>query len=201
MVRSFSAVLSAENYVGFYVEVDRDTVRFSVTVAESDVLRGYVLFEVGSTGQWERRVADWIANCCCMLKEVRPIGVSCTGMPSLRGLMEGENGSGSVLLDPVRLGSVMRVVTSAGMSVFPGQDVHVVMNFLLIKLRELLTLTGLGPEAHSQSHSRLPSIDPRKSDGSNLGGLSSSRVSKSKFLGFSICSPSFLFYFGVVSGA
>ena len=84
-MRSISAVLSGENYVGFYVEVDRDTVRCSVTVAESEVLRGYVLFELGSTGQWERRVADWIANYwCCMLEEVRPIGVSCTGMPSLR---------------------------------------------------------------------------------------------------------------------
>ena len=53
--------------------------------------------------------------------------------------MEGEKGSGSVLLDPVRLESVMRMVTSAGMSEFPGQDVRVVMNFLLIKLRECLT--------------------------------------------------------------
>ena len=53
MVRSISAVLSAENYAGFYVEVDRETVRCSVTVAESDVLGGYVLFEVASTGQWD----------------------------------------------------------------------------------------------------------------------------------------------------
>ena len=135
VVRTISSVLSAENYVGLYVEVDRDTVRCSVTVAESDVLRGYVLFEVGSSGQWERRVAVWIANYwCCMLEEVRPIRVSCTGMPCLRGLTEGENGSGGVLLDPVRLESVMRVVTS----VFPGRDVHVVMNFLLIKLRDFL---------------------------------------------------------------
>ena len=144
MVRTISAVLGAEDYVGFYVEVDRNTVRCSATVAESDVLRGYFLFEVGSTGQWERRVADWIANYwCCMLEEIRPIGVSCTGMPSLRGLTEGENSSGGVLLDPVRLESVMRVVRSAGMSVFPGQDLHVVMNFLLIKLREYLTDTIL----------------------------------------------------------
>ena len=68
-----------------------------------------------------------------------PIGVSCTGMPSLRGLLEGENGSGSVLLDPVRLESVMQKVTSAGIFVFTGQDLHVVMKFLLVKLRECLT--------------------------------------------------------------
>ena len=140
VVRTISSVLSAENYVGLYVEVDRDTVRCSVTIAESEVLRGYILFEVMSTGQWEQRVADWISNYwCCMLEEVRPIGVSCTGMPSLRGLTDGENGSGGVLLDPVRLESVMRVVTSAGMSVFPGQDVHVVTNFLLAKLRDCMS--------------------------------------------------------------
>ena len=140
VVRTISSVLSAENYVGLYVELDRDTVRCSVTIAESDVLRGYVLLEVVSTGQWEQRVAEWIANYwCCMLEEVRPIGVSCTGMPSLRGMMGGENGSGVVLLDPVRLESVMRVVTSAGMSVFPGQDVHVVTNFLLVKLRDSMS--------------------------------------------------------------
>ena len=140
VVRAISAVLSAGNYVGSYVEIDRDMVRCSATVAESAVLRGYVLFEVESTGQWEQRVADWIANYwCCMLEEVRPIRISCTVMPSLRGLTEGETGSGGVLLDPVRLESVMRVVTSAGVSVFPGQDVHVVANFLLIKLRECLS--------------------------------------------------------------
>ena len=73
------------------------------------------MFEVVSTGQWDRRVADWIANFwCCIMEEVRSIGVSCTGMPSLRGLTGCENGSGGVLLDPVRLESVMRVVTSAG---------------------------------------------------------------------------------------
>ena len=139
-MRAISAVLSAGTYVGLYVEIEQDTVRCSATVAGSDVLRGYVLFEVVSTGHWERRVADWIANYwCCMLEEVRPIGVSCTGMPALRGLTEGENGSGGVLLDPVRLESVLRAVTSDGVSVFPGQDVHVVTNFLLIKLRECLS--------------------------------------------------------------
>ena len=65
-----------------------------------------------------------------------PVGVSCAVIPSLWGLMEGGNGGG---IDPVRLESVMQVVTSAGISVFAGQDVLVVMNFLLIKMQECLT--------------------------------------------------------------
>ena len=35
-----------------------------------------------------------------MLEEVRPIGIRCTGMPSLRGLTEGEIGSGP---SPIRV--------------------------------------------------------------------------------------------------
>ena len=140
MVRSLSAVLCAENRVGLYVDLDRNVLRCSVTVVESDVLRGYILFELSATGQWEQRVADWVANYwCVLLEELTPVGVSCTGMPSLRRLVEGEDGPGSLLLDPVRLESVMQVVTAAGLSVFSGQDVHVVMNFLLTKLRDWLT--------------------------------------------------------------
>ena len=140
-VGSISAVVCAEAPVGLHVELDRNVLRCSsVTVAESDVLRGYVLFKVGATGQWEQRVADWIANYWCItLEELVPVGVSCVVMPSLRRMMQGGNGLGSVLLDPVRLESVMQVVTAWGLSVLVGQDVHVELNFLLIKLRDSLT--------------------------------------------------------------
>ena len=113
--------------------------RCSVTVAEMGMLRGYILLEVGAIGRWEKRAADWIANYwCVMLEELEPVGVSCSGMPALRRLVVGEDGRGSVSLDPVRLESFTRVITAAGLSVFSGQDVHVVMNFLLSKLRDCL---------------------------------------------------------------
>ena len=51
---------------------------------------------------------------------------------------KGEDGRGSVSLDPVRLESFTRVITAAGLSVFSGQEVHVVMNFLLSELRDCL---------------------------------------------------------------
>ena len=138
-VRSISTVLCEENRVGFYVELDRNVLRSSVTVAESDMLRGYILFEVGAIGRWEHRVADWIANYWCVLiEELVPVGISCSGMPSLRRLLQGGDGRGRVLLDPVRSKSVMQVVTVTGLSVSTGQAVHVVMNFLLSKLRDCL---------------------------------------------------------------
>ena len=74
-----------------------------------------------------------------MLEELAPVGISCSGMPSLHRLLEGADGRGSVSLDPVRLESVMQVITAAGLSVFTGQEVHVVMIFLLSKLRDCLT--------------------------------------------------------------
>ena len=84
---------------------------------------------MGAIGQREQRVADWIANYWCVtLEELVPVGVSCAGMPSL---MERGDGRGSVLLDAVRLESVMQVVTAAGLSVLTEEDDHVVMNFLL----------------------------------------------------------------------
>ena len=139
MVRSISTDWCAGNSVGFYVELDRNVLRCSVTVAEMGMLRGYILFEVGANGQWEKRAADWIANYwCVMLEELEPVGVSCSRKPALRRLVEGEDGRGSVSLDPVRLESFTRVITAAGLSVFPGQEVHVVMNFLLSKLRDCL---------------------------------------------------------------
>ena len=106
MVRSILSDLCAEPHVGLYVELDRNVLRCSVTVAESEVMRGYIRFEVAATGQWERRLADWIVNYwSCMVEELIPVGVSCSVMPSLRGLMEGANDCGSVLLDPLRLES------------------------------------------------------------------------------------------------
>ena len=72
-----------------------------------------------------------------------PVGISCSGMPSLGRLVEGGDGRGSVSLDPVRLESVMQVITDAGLSVLTGQKIHVVMNFLLSKLRDCLTAPDL----------------------------------------------------------
>ena len=112
--------------------------RCSVTVAESDMLRRYILFEVGEIGQWEQRVADWIANYwCVMLEELVPVGNSCSVMPSLRRLVAGGDGRGSMSLDPVRLESVMQVITAAGLSVFTGQEVFRRHDFLVVKTTRL----------------------------------------------------------------
>ena len=139
VVRSISTDLCAGKRVGFYVELGRNVLRCFVTVAELGMLRGYILFEVGAIGRWEKRAADWIANYwSVMLEELEPVGVSFSGMPALRRLVEGEDGRGSVSLDPVRLESFTCVITAAGLSVFPRQEVHVVMKFLS-KLRDCLT--------------------------------------------------------------
>ena len=58
MVRSISTDLCAGKRVGFYVELDRNVLRCSATVAEMGMLRGYILFEVGAIGPWEKRAAD-----------------------------------------------------------------------------------------------------------------------------------------------
>ena len=139
VVLSISTDLCAGKRVGLYVELDRNVLRCSVTVAEMGMLRGYILFEVRAIGQWEKRAAHLIASYwCVMLEELEPVGVSCSIMPALRRLVEGEDGRGGVSLDPVRLESFTRVITAAGLSVFSGQEVHVVMNFLLSKLRDCL---------------------------------------------------------------
>ena len=140
VVRSISMSLCGECPVGFYVEVERNIVRCSVTVAECDSLRGCVLFEVVAMEDWERRVSERIADYwCCLVEELVPICVSCVRLPSLRRLVEGEGGRRCLEVNPVQLESVLHVVTTTGLSVFPGQDVHMVMNFLLTKLRACLT--------------------------------------------------------------
>ena len=58
MVRSISTDLCAGKRVGFYVELDRNVLRCSATVAEMGMLRGYIQFEVGAIGPLERRAAD-----------------------------------------------------------------------------------------------------------------------------------------------
>ena len=140
MVRSISTVLCAGNRVGFYVELDRSVLRCSVTVAELDNVARIYSVRIRSYLAVGKRPAEWIANyCCVMMEELEHVGISCSGMPSLRRLVEGEDGRGSVSLDPVHLESVTHAVTAAGLSVFTGQEVHVVMNFLLSKLRDCLT--------------------------------------------------------------
>ena len=59
-------------------------------------------------------------------------GISCGCLSAVGGLLEGDGGRRGLQLNPVQLGSILQIVTSAGSSVFDGQDVHVVMDFLLV---------------------------------------------------------------------
>ena len=140
MVRSISMALCGECPVGFYLELKRNVVRCSVTVADTEALQGYVLFELVAIRDWEERMSEWLADYwCCFEEELVPVGVSCVKVPSIRGLMEKEGGRRCLDVNPLQLESLLRVVTTTGLSVFPGQDVHVVMNFFLTKLRDSMT--------------------------------------------------------------
>ena len=68
------------------------------------------------------------------------MGISCCGcLSAVTGLLEGDGGRRGLQLDPVQMSSVLQIVTPAESSVFDGQDVHVVVDFLLVKLRDCLT--------------------------------------------------------------
>ena len=126
--------------MGLYLDRDRNVVRCSVSVAEADAVHGVILFEVIATGNWERRVSEWLADYwSCVVDDFVPVGISCGCLPSVGGFLEGEGGRRGLQLNPVQMTSVLQIVTSAGSSVFDGQDVHVVMDFLLVKLRDCLT--------------------------------------------------------------
>ena len=140
VVRTISASLCRESPVGLYLDWDRNVVRCSVSVAESDAVRGVVLFEVIATENWERRVSEWLADYwSCVVDDFVPVGISCGCLSSVGGLLEGDGGRRGLQLNPVQLCSILQIVTSAGSSVFDGQDVHAVMDFLLVKLRDCLT--------------------------------------------------------------
>ena len=65
VVRSISTVLWAGNRVGFYVDLDRNVLRCSVTVAESDMLRGYILLGLLGCGKRERQTGLQITGVFC----------------------------------------------------------------------------------------------------------------------------------------
>ena len=140
VVRTLAASLCGENPVGLYLELDRSVVRCSVSVAEADAVQGVVLFEVVATGDWERRVSEWLADYwSCVVDDFIPLGISCGCLSTVGGLLEGDGGRRGLQLNPLQLHAVLQIITTAGLSVFVGQDVHVVMNFLLGKLRDCLT--------------------------------------------------------------
>ena len=89
VVRSIKSLLCVNQSAGFNLEVDRNAVRYSVTLAKDDSLQGYTLFETGVTAGGEGLVVAWLANYwCCMLGEFVSVGVTCACLPSVRGLME-----------------------------------------------------------------------------------------------------------------
>ena len=140
VVRTISASLCGESPVGLYLDRDRNVVRCSVSGAESDAVRGVVLFEVIAIENWERRVSEWLADYwSCVVDDFVPVGTSCGCPSSVGGLLEGDGGRRGLQLNPVQLCSILQIVTSAGSSVFDGQDVHAVMDFFLVKLRDCLT--------------------------------------------------------------
>ena len=101
---------------------------------------GVVLFEVIATENWERRVSEWLADYwSCVVDDFVPVGISCGCLLSVGGLLEGDGGRRGLQLNPVQLCFILQIVTSAGSSVFDGQEVHAVMDFLLVKLRDCLT--------------------------------------------------------------
>ena len=140
VVRTLAASLYGENPVGLYLELGRSVVRYSVSVAEADAVQGVVLFEVVATGDWERRVSEWLADCwSCVVDDFVPVGISCGCLSTVGGLLEGDGGRRGLQLNPLQLHAVLQIITTAGLSVFVGQETHVVMNFLLGKLRDCLT--------------------------------------------------------------
>ena len=115
--------------------MDRSVVRCSVSVAEADAVQGVVLFEVVATGDWERRVSEWLADYwSCVVDDFVPVVISCGCLSTVGGLLEGVGGRRGLQLNPLQLHAVLQSITTAGL-----QDVHVVMNFLLGKLRDCLT--------------------------------------------------------------
>ena len=140
VVRTLAASLCGENPIGLYLELDRSVVRSSVSVAEADAVQGVVLFEVVATGDWERRVSEWLADYwSCVVDDFVPVGISCVCLSTFGGLLEGDGSRRGLQLNPLHLHAVLQIITTAGLSVFVEQDVHVVMNFLLGKLRDCLT--------------------------------------------------------------
>ena len=140
VVRKISASLCGEKPVGLYLDRDRKVVRCSVSVAEADAVHGVVLFEVIATKNWERRVSEWLVDYwSCVVDDFVPVGdqlwlsLSCWRFAGRR------RWSSWIATESCAIGFYYAIVTSAGSSVFDGQDVHVVMDFLLVKLRDCLT--------------------------------------------------------------
>ena len=139
MKRLLASVCVASSVV-VSVEKCNDCVVGTVSWCESGHLHVVTLFSFSLGGEWHGRAVKWLLEFwSAMAESASFIGGVFVDFPQLGSLLTESDLRSPIAIMPIRLEEVVSLVSSGVITLFGGQAVGLVLNFLLSKLRKFLS--------------------------------------------------------------
>ena len=128
-MRRVIGMLCETDYSSFGIAIVGGRVVGRLNVYTVDALSSYVIFSFSYGQDWEPRVVSWIINfLCCVVGEVKPLGLNCNLLPGVERVLTSQSGRRAVSLVPLRLIDLNRCLVDVSVRVMGGTDVNSLLN-------------------------------------------------------------------------
>ena len=136
-MRQLQECVSGVDFIGFHVERLGTDYVSSVTYCDGEGPHTITMFMVPMRLGWEGQLCKWIVDLWSVLLEDPVVVGGCySDFPQVSGLLWQESGRSGICLRPIVIQTVTKFITASVVAVFGGQDIVVVMNYFVSRLRD-----------------------------------------------------------------